>query len=306
MNENLSKMSEGEGNAKTPPKSRKQTPYWKCNYHIKEEEEFVEVAEQIEALYKMYMPLDKYIFGEEYGGSGKTPHLECYLKFKTKKEWHKIMEVFKWSDLQPSKKCNFQAGIDYCSKECNRIWTNIKLPKPLVKVKYEMLRKDQKLIVDLFKEDEDPIHGRKIWWFWESDGNWGKSFTCLHLIDYCGALIVQGKNNDILHGVKDYYDNQGEIPRIIVFDIPRVNSGHVSYQAIESLKNGFFYSGKYEGGMVRFNKPHIICFSNQSPEIDKLSEDRWKILALKNEFSLNVKVISENGGEKVNFKEMKN
>ena len=41
-----------------------------------------------------------------------------------------------------------------------------------------------------------------------------------------------------------------------------------------------FFSGKYESGMVRYNKPHVIIFANCRPDIEKLSKDRWKVKCL--------------------------
>jgi hypothetical protein len=140
-----------------------------------------------------------------------------------------------------------------------------------------MLREDQRRITDLFVEDEDPLFGRRVFWFWEKNGCWGKSIVCKYMIDNMGAFVVQGKNNDILHGITMYIEKFGQCPRVVIFDIPRVNDNHVSYQAIESLKNGFFFSGKYESGMVRFNSPHVIVFSNEEPEEYNLSKDRWVI-----------------------------
>ena len=142
---------------------------------------------------------------------------------------------------------------------------------------YDMLRTEQKEIVDKFKEMEDPLFGRKVYWFWEGKGSWGKSLTCMYMIDHMKAFVVAGKNNDILCGITKHIEEQGECPPIVIFDIPRCNCGHTSYQAIENLKNGYFYSGKYESGMCRFNRPHIICFSNEKPEDHNLSSDRWII-----------------------------
>jgi hypothetical protein len=90
-------------------------------------------------------------------------------------------------------------------------------------------------------------------------------------------MVVEGANNDILCGVAKHIEEHGDAPRIIIFDIPRVNEGGVSYQAIEKLKNGYFFSGKYESGMCRFNSPHLIIFSNDPPVMEKLSEDRWVV-----------------------------
>ncbi len=52
---------------------------------------------------------------------------------------------------------------------------------------------------------------------------------------------------------------------------------YVSYQALEEIKDGIFFSGKYEGGMKIFNSPHVICFANFSPAEHKLSGDRWVV-----------------------------
>ena len=52
---------------------------------------------------------------------------------------------------------------------------------------------------------------------------------------------------------------------------------------MEAIKNGCFFSGKYESGMVRFNSPHILVFANEPPERTKLSQDRWCVFALRDE-----------------------
>ena len=282
----MSKMSQTEsvsGNAEKPPTQNKkedsvQGKYWKVNYHLKENESFEQIFKLLE---ESIIPLcAEYIFSEEYGSSGKTRHIEGgFITREDRKRRTAIQKVFKFSDCQKSKKNNWGALVKYCSKEGNKSLHSegIKIPKPLVKLTYEMLRKEQREIADLFIEDEDPLFGRKVYWFWEKNGNWGKSILCKYMIDNMGAFVVQGKNNDILCGITNYIEDYGQCPRIVIFDIPRVNDNHVSYQAIESLKNGFFFSGKYESAMVRFNSPHILVFSNEEPEEYNLSKDRWII-----------------------------
>lgn len=262
----------GEGNTKPPP-SKQISPAknWCFTLH--------NYTKNNIAFFIDFLNSSKcsYIFSEEKGKSNETPHLQGYIIFSTKvRPINLFKEMVNYKTIHWEKaKGNKAQNIKYITKEGGKYYTNMKIPKPVVKVNYEMLRPNQRKIVDLFQEDEDPLHGRQIYWFWEHKGNWGKSFICLHLIDCCNAMVVQGKNNDILYGIKEYLDKNEEIPRIIVFDIPRCNLGHVSYQAIESIKNGYFFSGKYEGGMKRFNKPHIICFANYSPDKSHLSKDRW-------------------------------
>lgn len=215
---------------------------------------------------------DKYIIGKEVGDSG-TPHLQGFISFKEKKRPKSIIPI---PEIHWEKALGDDMSQNYCGKEGDVILQK-SIPRPLVKVTRDLLQPKQLAIADRFIEPEHPLFGRKVYWFWENDGNWGKSFTALYMVDQMNAILVSGANNDILCGVQKYIETHGNAPGIIIFDIPRVNKEHVSYQAIESLKNGCFFSGKYESGMVRFNKPHLIVFSNEEPETHKLSEDRWVI-----------------------------
>lgn len=67
---------------------------------------------------------------------------------------------------------------------------------------------------------------------------------------------------------------KGRDPQIVIWDVPRSVEDHISWQAIESVKNGFFYSGKYEGGQCMFDNPHVVIFANIPPPKGHLSEDR--------------------------------
>lgn len=228
-----------------------------------------------------------YIFSEERGKSGQTPHLQGYFELDAKQRFTALKKTFIQYDMEEihleKAKGNRKQNITYITKEegCQVYKSqDIHVPKPTIKITLNHLRPEQREIVDLFIEDEDPLFGRQVYWFWEPEGCWGKSILCKYMLDNMGAMVVEGANNDILCGVSKWIEEKGEAPRMIIFDIPRCNQNHVSYQAIEKLKNGYFFSGKYESGMVRFNSPHLICFSNDPPETDKLSKDRWKIYNL--------------------------
>jgi hypothetical protein len=217
----------------------------------------------------------KYIIGKEISKSG-TPHLQGFCYFK---ERVRPLSEIPIKEIHWEKALGNDLSQNYCGKDDDVILFK-GIPKPLVLVTRDMLRPNQLKIADMFIEDEHPIFGRNIYWFWEEHGNWGKSFLCTHMIDFMGAMEVSGASADVLCGVTNWIEKNGEAPRIIIFDIPRVNKGHVSYQAIEKIKDGKFFSGKYESGMVRFNKPHILCFANEEPEDWKLSKDRWKVQEL--------------------------
>lgn len=151
---------------------------------------------------------------------------------------------------------------------------------PLVLFRLEDLRANQRSIADKYREPEDPKYGRKIHWYWEADGGWGKTILAKYMVDRMGAYVLSGKANDAKYAIAGYITKHGGAPSIIILDVPRCNLQFVSYQVLEEIKNGLFFSGKYEGGMCRFNSPHVLVFANEEPDEAKLSADRWEIIEL--------------------------
>lgn len=142
------------------------------------------------------------------------------------------------------------------------------------------LRPNQRSIADKYREPEDPKYGRKIHWYWEADGGWGKTILAKYMVDRMGAYVLSGKAADAKFAIANYIKAHGGAPEIIILDVPRCNLQFVSYQVLEEIKNGLFFSGKYEGGMCRFNSPHVLVFANEEPDEGKLSLDRWEIINL--------------------------
>lgn len=70
---------------------------------------------------------------------------------------------------------------------------------------------------------------------------------------------------------------------IIIWNLPRtICSSYISYQAIESIKDGLICNNKFECGSFICNSPHVVIFANCLPEFDKLSIDRWNIYKVNN------------------------
>jgi len=240
-------------------------------------------SEEVEELSsKVPLICDKYICAFEVG-ENQTPHIQGFLNFITKcRPMSKFNnERIHWEKCRGSLTDN----INYCSKEGN-VFLNKGMPKPVKLMTSDMLRPVQLKIANQFLEDEDELFGRNIYWFYEEIGGWGKSILAKYMVDCMGAMLVQGANNDILCGIQKYIELNEEAPKIIIFDIPRTNENHISFQAIEAIKNGMFFSGKYESGMCRFNSPHILVFANETPDCSKLSQDRWIIEELDHDMEL--------------------
>lgn len=224
---------------------------------------------------------EKYVFQKEVGDEEtKYEHFQGYVMFKKKtRPMGLLPKQVHWEKCRSPKH-----SIVYCSKDetavsqDERYVKNIRIPRKLQKVTYSMLRDWQKKISDEFKEPAEQFD-RTIRWYWESEGNIGKSVLCKYFVDQRDALVISGKANDVLYAIQQWVEKHGEGPEIVIMDIPRCVE-HISYNAIESAKNGCFFSGKYEGGMVRYNTPHIIVFSNEEPDMYKLSRDRYKVTNL--------------------------
>ncbi len=218
----------------------------------------------------------KYIIGEEVGESG-TPHLQGYCE--SPKVFRPFAIFKKYNAHWEKCKGNRKSNIAYCSKD-GKYHTNMHIPRPLMKITKADLRSEQLEIANLF-EDYANKFDRKIYWYWEHIGNWGKTVLAIYMVDQMGAIIVGGKAADAGYAIQQYIEKNGEGPKIVIMDIPRTRSAeYISYESIENIKNGCFFSGKYEGGMVRFNKPHLIVFANEPPETSRMSSDRWVITQL--------------------------
>lgn len=213
-----------------------------------------------------------YCFQPEVGESG-TPHLQGCVSFKKKIrpiESKQFAKQIHWSVMRGT----ILQACEYCTKEDTKAGPMVSnFYRPVQRITYNLLRPNQREIADLIDSTEP--NDRSIYWFWEAEGGWGKSFFCRYMLDCRDSIVISGAGRDILHGIASYVRENGTCPRNIIIDIPRCSIGTISYNAIEQIKNGFFFSGKYEGGMVRFQPPHIVIFANHEPEYDMLTGDRW-------------------------------
>lgn len=130
----------------------------------------------------------------------------------------------------------------------------------------------QEHVLRVLREDPNP---REILWVHETRGNVGKSRLATYLVAEHNAIELHGKVADMAHG---YSDNP-----IVVFDLARTRGDCVNhiYEFAEKLKNGRFFSPKYESGMKIFPPPHVVFFANFAPPSDAWSSDRIR------EFDLN-------------------
>lgn len=210
----------------------------------------------------------KYIIGEEIGESG-TPHLQGYVEFTNKVRPLSLIAINKihWELSKGSAEDNYK----YCSKDNKFI--SIGFPKPLKVLDDKLLKDWQLSILDIIKIEPDD---RKIYWYWEPDGNMGKTTFCKYLSIKHKAVPIEGKKNDILYCAAMFESE------IYVMDIERSMEEYISYGAIEKIKNGYYMCSKYESKPIIRNSPHLFIFANFEPDQTTLSADRWIVRRIPN------------------------
>lgn len=216
----------------------------------------------------------KWAFQEEVCPTTGKLHLQgCFkLRKKARDTEFNLGKV----DVQWKKAKDMVAAAKYCLKDDTRKpgggrWFH-NVAGPIEDLFLNFEPKDwQQEVLDIVKTKPDQ---RSIYWFWEPVGNIGKTVFCKHLALKHDAMILSGKNNDILYGVIQRILSKGDCP-LCVFCYPRDYEEFVSYIALEQVKDGMFFSGKFESGMCVFNNPHVIVFANFPPIQSKLSNDRW-------------------------------
>lgn len=218
---------------------------------------------------------DRSIVGKEVGETG-TKHLQGFIEFKAK---CRPLERIKIQGIHWEKcRLSAQTNIEYCSKDGDyEIFGNITIKKEVKILKVEEFYDWEKIIIDLIKENPSD---RTIFWFTDlGKCGTGKTTFCKYLIVKYNAIVLGGKCADMKNGIVDYIkNNDGCTPELILINLPKTFDIHyLSYTGIEEVKDMMFYSGKYEGGMVCGNCPHLLIFSNELPDWDKVDVQRWKV-----------------------------
>jgi len=234
-----------------------------------------------------------YICGKEVGTSG-TPHLQGALYFKNPRSFLRVCELLPGFHIERMRG-SIWVNQRYCGKDldyvCDGVIFTVSREAAILKgFRGVTFRPWQQRIIDLV---DGYIPGescdRTIYWYWEADGNVGKSFLCKYLVLKYKALVLSGKESDIFNAVNITLKDPNAALRLVLVDAPRSKAGWLSYSAIEKVKDGLFFSGKYNSGddghngMCVFNSPMCIVFANFAAPVgqDKMSDDRWNVSEIK-------------------------
>lgn len=217
---------------------------------------------------------EKYFFAREVGKLKGTPHLQGFVSFKSRKYFSSLKKFdprISWK----KRRANHKKNLEYCSKEHNEFWTNMRLPRSLRWP--EKWYPWQEAVIELV--DAQEYDDRQIWWFWEPNGNVGKTKLTNYLVAVKQCCLVPNKISDAMHALAKRIDNVDPID-VVIFDVPRSSFGYLNYAGIEKIKDGQIVSGKYEGCLAIIASPIVIIFANEEPEYDMMSKDRWNVIRI--------------------------
>ena len=175
--------------------------------------------------------------------------------------------------------------------------------------KLNYVMKDDTRVKGPFKDTDEPIvitQQMKMFSTW-SLRPWQQSLInttsqfCLRSID----LVYDPQGNAGKSLFSEYMESEGtseEVPpfrlmddifqwvcsrpikKVYIVDMPRgMKKDKLGdfYSGIEVIKNGVAYDKRYTAKKIRFDRPRIIVFSNELPNLDLMSADRWKLWTIK-------------------------
>ena len=229
--------------------------------------------DQVKTLFEPHVR--KAIFAKEVCPKTGRDHLQCYFDFgkkirpSEKFRGHKIH----WIACKGTEEQNEK----YCMKDGNQVLRIGKFNSDF-KIRRSDLRPSQVRIVDELLQPVDAKFNRELKWYWENSGGYGKTITYTYLIDNHKCVMTGGSEADMLRAVSAYIEKEG-YPEIIIIN-QTFSKDMISYNGLESLLDGVFFSPKYESTMVRFPRCRIAVFANHPPDEDKMGASRIDVQEL--------------------------
>lgn len=258
-------LSNGNTQKKARDKEVKQYCFTYNNY----------TTENVNKLRNTLNTLGKWIFGYEVGECG-TPHLQGYINLKSKKTWQSLVNHIDIRQVSiKTCKGNQQQNVAYCTKD-GKYESNF-VPQPYI----EEIEKFYEWEIEINNILSTKPDKRTLYYYFEPEGCTGKTTYQKYVFTHFKKCVtLSGKGSDMKNGIVNYLEKNNELPEIILINIPRVSNEFVSWCGIEEVKDMFFFSGKYEGGMICGPCPHVMLFANEPPPLKKVSADRWKVFEL--------------------------
>lgn len=275
---------------------------WDFEFTLKAEAGHTEhsVAEVLDIVYK------KWTFQKELGKEKNYLHWQgCGSLHKKQRETetHLIAQLIADTDcshmsFRPVSSNGREKNFieNYCNKRDTRVdgpWHSWERPKEITKQLIEFkkfeLRGYQKFILD----ECNNFEMRKIDLIYDKIGNLGKSIFAEYM-EFEG-LVEEVPPYRLMDDIFQWVYSRPK-KKAYFFDLPRgMKKDKLGdlYAGIEIIKNGVCFDKRYQAKKCRFDRPRIFVFTNELPNLNLMSMDRWSIHRVNADYSLSTYEKSE-------------
>lgn len=220
----------------------------------------------------------KFTFQLERGEKTGYEHYQGMVSLKKKLRFKQVAELLLDSHVEQAK--NPHALEKYCQKADTRLDGPWNEKSSFIRdrfLEFTPLPWQQEILDIISTEPDDrTIH----WYYSPTRGKLGKTLLAKHLCLTRNAVFVSDKGADI----KCAISMLPVAPDVCIFYFTKTQEEFMGscYGAIESIKDGIYFNGKYESGMKLMDCPHVLCLSNFYPRVEALMVDRWHIVNIEN------------------------
>lgn len=237
----------------------------------------------------------KFVYQLEQAETGeRKKHWQCRVSLTKKKRKAELLSVtpFPNTHVTPtSSNVHEKKSFNYAMKADTKVdgpWSDEDVdPPPLTRqlkkfidaVDCSGFRLWQQKVLDYVRSDPDD---RGIFCVIDKKGNGGKSVFVEYMEYHQLVWEIPFMNSveDVLQCVMSG-DKKGH--KAYCMDMPRaLKKDKLAglYGGLECLKNGMAYDKRYAFKKRRFDRPHVIVFTNEPPEMHLMSRDRWEIFCI--------------------------
>lgn len=232
----------------------------------------------------------KWVFQKEKGHKTGYEHYQCRISLRKKTTKNSLLKLFddvKPNYLEPTSAENAKNdNVFYVIKDDTRLegpWKSTD-PKPkFIPIQFRHIKELYKYQHKIVKENYS-YNFRNCNNLFDPSGNMGKSVLAFMCYLHRNALYIPPMNDaqrlvEYVFSVIEHMEDD-KTPEMMIFDLPRSMSKEClfgMYSAIEQFKTGFIYDTRYKGRGRWINSPNIWVFTNELPDMSRLTEDRWDI-----------------------------
>lgn len=223
----------------------------------------------------------QFLFQHEVGELG-TPHIQGTLMFKNARSWDQLRKAIGEYYFKPAK--NIHACLNYCKKVKTRVSDNYftNIPKFMKQTPFQYEFKWwQQLALNYLAAPPVKVDRDRILWIWSAMGSIGKTtfLKWFHRNNRTQFVVSGGRETDCLNAIIQHIETHNCEPKGVFWLLPRVKGNTISNSALEQIADGFFYSGKYTGGILNTEKPlKVVIIANSPPDKSKQSSDRLRVI----------------------------